>query len=198
LLTLLDLCVSSLRRSHADLPHIVPILADDPRRESSEALWILTAAAKGRLQLELLWMHLNLKGAVWQREEASRVNGGNLTRCATDETGLISSLWYLPNIDGARTDARSVAMAPVRPRDLQRCQHLQVILVVYCSVYCCFSASRLRSILQVLVLAIACRRQASRCRGDDRDTLYGRVTILAIYCLGKTQLYVFEQMIHFA
>ena len=32
--TLLDLCVSSLRRGHANLLCIVPILSDDPRRES--------------------------------------------------------------------------------------------------------------------------------------------------------------------
>ena len=32
--TLLDLCVSSLRRGHANLLCVVPILADDPRRES--------------------------------------------------------------------------------------------------------------------------------------------------------------------
>ena len=34
LLALLDLCVSSLRRGHANLICIVPILTDDPRRES--------------------------------------------------------------------------------------------------------------------------------------------------------------------
>ena len=34
LLTLLDSCVSSLRRGHANLLCIVPILTDDPRRES--------------------------------------------------------------------------------------------------------------------------------------------------------------------
>ena len=33
--TLLDLCVSSLRRGHANLLCIVPILTDDPRRESA-------------------------------------------------------------------------------------------------------------------------------------------------------------------
>ena len=32
--TLLDLCVSSLRRGHANLLCIVPILTDDPRKES--------------------------------------------------------------------------------------------------------------------------------------------------------------------
>ena len=32
--TLLDLCVSSLRRGHSNLLCIVPILTDDPRRES--------------------------------------------------------------------------------------------------------------------------------------------------------------------
>ena len=42
LFTLLDLCVSSLRRGHANLLCIVPILTDDPRRESSFVLqnWI--------------------------------------------------------------------------------------------------------------------------------------------------------------
>ena len=34
LLTLLDVCVSSLRRGHANLPCIVPTLTDDPQRES--------------------------------------------------------------------------------------------------------------------------------------------------------------------
>ena len=35
--TLLDLCVSSLRRGHANLVCIVPILSDDPRRESGKS-----------------------------------------------------------------------------------------------------------------------------------------------------------------
>ena len=35
LFTLLDLCVSSLRRGHANRLCIVPILTDDPRRESN-------------------------------------------------------------------------------------------------------------------------------------------------------------------
>ena len=33
--TLLDLCVASLRRGHANLLCVVPILTDDPRRESN-------------------------------------------------------------------------------------------------------------------------------------------------------------------
>ena len=40
LFTLLDLCVSSLRRGHANLLCIVPILTDDPRRESDVRLQI--------------------------------------------------------------------------------------------------------------------------------------------------------------
>jgi hypothetical protein len=36
MITLLDLCVSSLRRGQANLLCIVPILTDDPRRESKE------------------------------------------------------------------------------------------------------------------------------------------------------------------
>ena len=40
ILTLLDLCVSSLRRGHANLLCIVPILTDDPRRESdAKCVW---------------------------------------------------------------------------------------------------------------------------------------------------------------
>ena len=38
MVTLLDLCVSSWRRGHANLLCIVPILTDDPRRESNELL----------------------------------------------------------------------------------------------------------------------------------------------------------------
>ena len=40
--TLLDLCVSSLRRGHANLLCIVPILSDDPRRESSRKAFLAT------------------------------------------------------------------------------------------------------------------------------------------------------------
>ena len=35
--TLLDLCVSSLRRGHANLLCIVPVLSDDPRGESGKS-----------------------------------------------------------------------------------------------------------------------------------------------------------------
>jgi hypothetical protein len=38
--TLLDLCVSSLRRAHANLLCIVPILTDDPRRESKKCCFL--------------------------------------------------------------------------------------------------------------------------------------------------------------
>ena len=37
--TLFDLCVSSLRRGHANLLCIVPLLTGDPRRESSMKMW---------------------------------------------------------------------------------------------------------------------------------------------------------------
>ena len=37
LFTLLDLCMSSLRRGRANILCIVPILRDDPRRESETA-----------------------------------------------------------------------------------------------------------------------------------------------------------------
>ena len=41
--TLLDLCVSSLRRGHANLLCIVPILPDDPRRGSTTTTTLLSA-----------------------------------------------------------------------------------------------------------------------------------------------------------
>ena len=48
LFTLLDLCVSSLRRGHANLLCIVPTLTDDPRRESALlGRWIYTSRSPG-------------------------------------------------------------------------------------------------------------------------------------------------------
>ena len=47
--TLLDLCVSSLRRGHANLLCIVPIVTDDPRRES--VVLICVSSVRVRLQL---------------------------------------------------------------------------------------------------------------------------------------------------
>ena len=38
--TLLDMCVSSLRRGHANLLCIVPILADEPSEEGSNHYWM--------------------------------------------------------------------------------------------------------------------------------------------------------------
>ena len=45
--TLLDLCVSSLRRGHANLLCIVPILTDDPRRESEWTSPVFFCSARG-------------------------------------------------------------------------------------------------------------------------------------------------------
>ena len=42
LFTLLDVCVSSLRRGHANILCIVPMLTDDPRRESREYDYIMS------------------------------------------------------------------------------------------------------------------------------------------------------------
>jgi len=47
--TLPDLCVSSLRRGHANLLCIIPILTDDPRRESEVSL--LNSTRRGVSQL---------------------------------------------------------------------------------------------------------------------------------------------------
>ena len=41
LFTLLDLCVSSLRRGHANLLCVVPILRDDPRRRCQGLYYII-------------------------------------------------------------------------------------------------------------------------------------------------------------
>ena len=53
--TLLDLCVSSFRRGHANLLCIVPILMDDPRRDrafpaAEEAAIIVTIIVTQQLQ----------------------------------------------------------------------------------------------------------------------------------------------------
>ena len=65
--TLLDLCVSSLRRGHANLLCIVPILSDDPRRESNRCSKAKTrheteiSIAKWSLANKNTWMHSMLK-----------------------------------------------------------------------------------------------------------------------------------------
>ena len=54
LFTLLDLCVSSLRRGHANLLCIVPILTDDPRRESENIQsWLAGDSCASEMQDEL-------------------------------------------------------------------------------------------------------------------------------------------------
>ena len=49
LFTLLKLCVSSLRGGHANPLCIVPMLTDDPRRESLKALVVLVRLCSGSL-----------------------------------------------------------------------------------------------------------------------------------------------------
>ena len=62
LFTLLDLCVSSLRRSHANLLCIVPILTDDPRRECSddESVAILAQVHFGSSESIILFAFISL------------------------------------------------------------------------------------------------------------------------------------------
>ena len=63
--TLLDLCVSSLRRGHANLLCIVPILTDDPRRESTvhaynifKHLYTTPSGARRRPKSPLTTVHI--------------------------------------------------------------------------------------------------------------------------------------------
>ena len=65
MLPLLDLCVSSLRRGHANLLCIVPILTDDPRRESNDLV----------------------------QEESGREEGGDREACAILEREVIDSMY---------------------------------------------------------------------------------------------------------
>ena len=65
LFTLLDLCVSSLRRGHANLLCIVPILTDDPRRESkcnASMKWryIKPSIGRGMFGHDINWIYVCL------------------------------------------------------------------------------------------------------------------------------------------
>ena len=66
--TLFDLCVSSLRRGHANLLCIVPILSDDPRRESSASKKIQTRwhvfCAKKR-DSSSSWINKKFSSVLW-------------------------------------------------------------------------------------------------------------------------------------
>ena len=57
---ILDLCVSSLRRGRANFLCIVPILTDDPQRESKFVVHIISVTYF-HICLEELWKHLSLK-----------------------------------------------------------------------------------------------------------------------------------------
>ena len=59
LFTLLDLCVSSLRRGHVNLLCIVPILTDHPREESKSAKnswgWLACLYETGSFMPATVW-----------------------------------------------------------------------------------------------------------------------------------------------
>ena len=72
LFTLLDLCVSSLRRGHANLLCIVPILTDDPRRESKSEWPPLTP-------MQQMLQHIPLRNQVRTREQPTNTPGQDRT-----------------------------------------------------------------------------------------------------------------------
>ena len=80
--TLLDLCVSSLRRGHANLLCIVPILTDDPRKVSrDDETDINHSACKESVFLAFLvdpasWACSALPLASAKREDAVQVGAG--------------------------------------------------------------------------------------------------------------------------
>ena len=65
LLSLLDVCVSSLRRGHANLLCIVPMLTDDLRRESSGPRAMMSLAARWMSQTSSTWRRLSLSICVY-------------------------------------------------------------------------------------------------------------------------------------
>ena len=78
LCTLLDLCVSSLRRGHANLLCIVPILSDDPREESTwDALF-----GGGLLSRHPRWVADGLIDAKTARTGGPRLSGQNASSLA--------------------------------------------------------------------------------------------------------------------
>ena len=89
LFTLLDLCVSSLRRGHANLLCIVPILPDDPRRESNVQK---DKQASKQTNNNTLWLHiltLQLRSRasfVMTLEREGRLGGNRVssTTCLTN------------------------------------------------------------------------------------------------------------------
>ena len=100
LCTLLDLCVSSLRRGHANLLCIVPILTDDPRRESENTEH--TSRWTTETQLRKTPSQPKLRGFPRARGGPGRANGrandrandrangrangrANATRCLTND-----------------------------------------------------------------------------------------------------------------
>ena len=75
--TLLDVCVSSLRRGHANHLCVVLILADDPRRESEMPWHFLRTVVVGELtRIHLLWLCVSSVSALPEAPDRYRSASG--------------------------------------------------------------------------------------------------------------------------
>ena len=129
LFTLLDLCVSSLRRGHANLLCIVPILTDDPRRESETALW---GSCPGQLQACFArWVHLG-KGGNKKCEEVLPAHHTEVIASCSELLSLhcprhLLLLALLPACAGSqvimRQDCSAYAEEPLRTVGLLEAAH---------------------------------------------------------------------------
>ena len=129
LFTLLDLCVSSLRRGHANLLCIVPILTDDPRRESETALW---GSCPGQLQACFArWVHLG-KGGNKKCEEVVPAHHTEVIASCSELLSLhcprhLLLLALLPACAGSqvimRQDCSAYAEEPLRTVGLLEAAH---------------------------------------------------------------------------
>ena len=105
LFTLLDLCVSSLRRGHANLLCIVPILTDDPRRESNDLV----------------------------QEESGRLEGEDREACAILEREVIDSMYVgiTPCVAYFRRQGKARTMENTK---ITSCKHSGMTSMHTCSV----------------------------------------------------------------
>ena len=83
LFTLLDLCVSSLRRGHANLLCIVPILTDDPRRESNSMRLLSQPVAMPCMPCMHACMHGSCKAHAYKHVSTQSCCAGGRRACST-------------------------------------------------------------------------------------------------------------------
>jgi hypothetical protein len=131
LFTLLDSCVSSLRRGHANLLCVVPILTDDPRRESTfqvPGAWVRDHCV--RAMMYCCSNEQFFKQNIWWQFEDAKLFQHAMVYCCSNEQFFKQNIWW------QFEDAKLFQLGGVTPSChpsggwLVKCWYLHYVLLI--------------------------------------------------------------------